>query len=184
MNKDFLIVSREWHDSLPCPTREGQPGGVLGLGLFLQSYHFFTLTHSIPIFLPLCRYLNFRLIYVVPFFDFFSYWFCRSSRRHFELQPCQQAKPRQNTPSRGVYTQRRVAHLILECTPLSSSFQALKCVIKAKDPRLHLINVAISGFLNPGLRPQGVLKVEPILQYKAKNETTPSQPAVKGEEEE
>ena len=31
LNKDFLIMSREWHDGLPCPTREGQPGGVLGL---------------------------------------------------------------------------------------------------------------------------------------------------------
>ena len=32
--------------------------------------------------------------------------------------------------------------------------------------------------------PQGVLKVEPILQYKAEDEATLSQPAVKGEEEE
>ena len=32
LNKDFLIVSREWHDGLPCPIREGAPGGVLGLG--------------------------------------------------------------------------------------------------------------------------------------------------------
>ena len=40
------------------------------------------------------------------------------------------------------------------------------------------------GFLNPHLRPQGVLKVEPILQYKAMDEATPSQPAIKEEEEE
>ena len=32
LNKDFLIVSREWHDGLPYPTREGTPGGDLGLG--------------------------------------------------------------------------------------------------------------------------------------------------------
>ena len=32
LNKDFLIVSREWHDGLPCPIREGALGGVLGLG--------------------------------------------------------------------------------------------------------------------------------------------------------
>ena len=32
MNKDFLIVSGEWHDGLPCPTREETPCGVLGLG--------------------------------------------------------------------------------------------------------------------------------------------------------
>ena len=29
MNKDFLIISREWHDRLHCLTREGTPGGVL-----------------------------------------------------------------------------------------------------------------------------------------------------------
>ena len=33
MNKDFLIISGEWHGGLPYPTREGIPGGVLGLGL-------------------------------------------------------------------------------------------------------------------------------------------------------
>ena len=32
LNKDFLIVSGEWHDGLPCPTRKGTPGGDLGLG--------------------------------------------------------------------------------------------------------------------------------------------------------
>ena len=31
LNKDFLILSREWNDSRPCPTREGELGGVLGL---------------------------------------------------------------------------------------------------------------------------------------------------------
>ena len=33
LKKDFLIVSGEWHDGLPCPTKEGKPGRVLGLGL-------------------------------------------------------------------------------------------------------------------------------------------------------
>ena len=28
LNKDFLIVSGAWYDSLPCPTQEGTPGGV------------------------------------------------------------------------------------------------------------------------------------------------------------
>ena len=28
LNKDFLIVSREWHDGLSCPIVEGEPGGV------------------------------------------------------------------------------------------------------------------------------------------------------------
>ena len=29
INKDYLIVSGEWHDGLHCPTREGTSGGVL-----------------------------------------------------------------------------------------------------------------------------------------------------------
>ena len=32
LNKDFLIVSGAWHDGLPCPTKEGAPSGVLGVG--------------------------------------------------------------------------------------------------------------------------------------------------------
>jgi len=31
LKKDFLIVSREWHDGLPYPTKEGTPSGALGL---------------------------------------------------------------------------------------------------------------------------------------------------------
>ena len=59
--------------------------------------------------------------------------------------------------------QLRAAHLILSYNPLSSSFQAPKCVVKAKDPCLHLVNVVVPGFLNPGLGPQGLLKAEPLL---------------------
>ena len=33
LKKDFLIISGEWNDGLPCTTREGKLGGVLGLGL-------------------------------------------------------------------------------------------------------------------------------------------------------
>ena len=43
----------------------------------------------------------------------------------------------------------RAAHLILGYTPISRAFQAPKCVIKAYDPRLHRINVAVEGFLLP-----------------------------------
>jgi len=46
LNKDFLIVSGEWHDGLPCLTREGQLGGVLGLGCsFISSFFSFGLLH-------------------------------------------------------------------------------------------------------------------------------------------
>ena len=52
--------------------------------------------------------------------------------------------------------QLRVAHLILSYNPLSSSYQAPKYVIKAKDYCLHLINIAIPGFLILGPTPEGV----------------------------
>ena len=32
LNKDFLIVLGTWHDSLPCPTQKGTPGGAFELG--------------------------------------------------------------------------------------------------------------------------------------------------------
>ena len=32
LNKDFLIVSGEWHDDLHCQTEEGEPGGVSRVG--------------------------------------------------------------------------------------------------------------------------------------------------------
>ena len=41
------------------------------------------------------------------------------------------------------------AHLILGYTPISRAFQALRCMIRAKDPRLHLISVAYEGFVVP-----------------------------------
>lgn len=49
---------------------------------------------------------------------------------------------------------------------------------------MHLINIIVPGFLNLGLGPQGVLKIEPLLEYKAEDEVTPSQPVTKEEEEE
>ena len=70
-------------------------------------------------------------------------------------------------------SQLQATHLILSYNPLSSNFHVPKCVIKAKDPRQHLINIAVPSFLNPDPGPQGVLKVKPILQYKAKDEATP-----------
>ena len=46
LNKDFLMLSGEWSDGLPCPTREGQPGGVLGLGcLFISPFFSFGLLY-------------------------------------------------------------------------------------------------------------------------------------------
>ena len=33
LKEDFLILSRGWHDGLPCPTKEGKPGGGLAVNL-------------------------------------------------------------------------------------------------------------------------------------------------------
>ena len=60
--------------------------------------------------------------------------------------------------------QLRGAHLILDYTPISKSFQALKCVIKAKDPRLHRISVVAPGFLIIGPVPEGTLATILILE--------------------
>ena len=45
--------------------------------------------------------------------------------------------------------QLRAMHLILGYTSISHAFQALRCVIRAKDPRLHRISVAYEGFVVP-----------------------------------
>ena len=45
--------------------------------------------------------------------------------------------------------QLRAAHLILGYNPISCAFQAPLCVIRAKDPRLHRLNVAYEGFVVP-----------------------------------
>ena len=54
LNKDFLIISGEWHDGLPYPTREGKPSGALGLGLqFLSCSLFFFLCLFLYLKIPL-----------------------------------------------------------------------------------------------------------------------------------
>ena len=58
--------------------------------------------------------------------------------------------------------QLRVAHLILDYTPLSFAFQAPKCVIRARNPRLHRISVAYKGFIVP----EGI----PLPQYTSHTE--------------
>ena len=45
--------------------------------------------------------------------------------------------------------QLRAAHLILGYTPISRAFQAPRCVIMARDPRLYRISVAYEGFVVP-----------------------------------
>ena len=38
LKEDFLIFSRQWHDGLPCPVKEGEPGGELPHLLFVLSF--------------------------------------------------------------------------------------------------------------------------------------------------
>ena len=89
--------------------------------------------------------------------------------------------------------QLRAAHLILDYIPISKSFQALKSVIKARDPRLHRINVATPSFLIIGPIPKGMLTTNPIPESILKvalppphtvKEATSSNPTITNEEEE
>ena len=61
--------------------------------------------------------------------------------------------------------QLRAAHLILGYTPISLAFQALKCVIRAKDPWLHRIDVAYEGFV--------VLEGIPLPRYSSLSQPLP-----------
>ena len=45
--------------------------------------------------------------------------------------------------------QLRAVHLILGYTPILHAFQSPRCVIRARDPRLHRISVAYEGFVVP-----------------------------------
>lgn len=89
--------------------------------------------------------------------------------------------------------QLRVAHLILRYTLISKSYLVSKCVINAKDLRLHQINVVASGFLTTGPNPEGTLTTNPIpegipkvalpFERVSEKEATPSQPTIKEGEE-
>lgn len=89
--------------------------------------------------------------------------------------------------------QLRAAHLILDYIPISKSFQALKSVIKARDPRLHRINVATPSFPITGPVPEGMLTTDLIPESILKvalppphtiEEATSSNPTITKEEEE
>ena len=89
--------------------------------------------------------------------------------------------------------QLRAAHLILGYTSISKSYQVPKCVIKAKNPRLHRISVAAPSFLITGPIPEGTLTTDPIPKGIPKvalppqhtiGEATSSHPAITKKEEE
>ena len=55
LKEDFLILSGGWHDGLPCPIKEGKPGGGLAVNLCALIWVFLLFSPiSVPnkIFLP------------------------------------------------------------------------------------------------------------------------------------
>lgn len=80
-------------------------------------------------------------------------------------------------------TQLKAGHLNLGYDPISSSFQVPKYMIKAKDIRLHQINIVVPGFLDSGPVPEGVQQAELPFQHMTEEEVTPSQLAIKEEEQ-
>ena len=51
MDKDFLIVSEEWHDGLHCPTQDGTPGGVFRFRLTALTIPIFSRTIFVFIYI-------------------------------------------------------------------------------------------------------------------------------------
>ena len=80
--------------------------------------------------------------------------------------------------------QLRAAHLILSYTPLSFAFQAPKCVIRARDPRLHRISVAYEGFIVPeGIPlPQYTPRTEPLFVASVSAGTSSPLPSLREKE--
>ena len=81
--------------------------------------------------------------------------------------------------------QLRAVHIILGYTLISFAFLAPKCVIKAKDPRLHRISVAHEGFIVPkGIPiPKGTPFTQPLFVGIPSVGASSSQPVLLEEEE-
>ena len=132
LNKDFLIVSGRWHDGLLCPTQKGQPSVVIEVGKII----YFLLYSN------LC-YLTLNDLYLMPIADRCATEPNFNLVNNEGLDKILKAEVFVNEDD----GQLRVAHLILRITPISHAFQAPKCVIKAHNPGLHRISVAVEGFL-------------------------------------
>ena len=169
---------------LPYPTRKGQLGGVSRSRAFILKFSFLFL-----LFVPF-------LLLTINFFCLPDGFANRhATKPNFNLVNKESLdKILQAEVFINKDGQLRAAHLILGYTLISSSFQVPKCVIKAKDPRLHRISIAVHGFLLPegDLVPKGTFTTQPIpkgvprvafpLQYTS-GKATSSQPIPKGEEE-
>ena len=82
--------------------------------------------------------------------------------------------------------QLRAAHLILGYTPISLAFQAPKYVIKARDPQLHRISVAYTGFVFLEGIPilEGTPRIQPLFMATPSIGASSSQLILEEEEEE
>ena len=139
LKEDFLIFSGQWHDGLPCPIKEGTPSG----GLTINIYIWVCGILSFP--LILCSYRNALLFCFNGFADTHNTKPLLSLVNRVGLDRILQSEVYVNKAD----GQLRAVHLILGYTPISRAFQAPRCVIKARDPRLHRISVAYKGFMVP-----------------------------------
>ena len=82
--------------------------------------------------------------------------------------------------------QLRATHLILGYTLISRAFQVPRCVIRVKDPWLHIISVAYEGFVIPeGIPlPRYPALTHPLPVATLAVRTTSSSPILQVEEEE
>ena len=174
LKEDFLIFSREWNDGLPCPTREGKLGGVIVVNLRILVYIsllFLIISASDKIF------FNFN-----------------DSAKKRSTKPQLSLVNRENLDRilrfevfvNEADGQLRAVHIIFGYTPISCTFQALKCVIKAKNPRLYHISVAYEGFLVPeGIPiPKGTPLTQPLFVATLLAEASSSQLVLQEEGEE
>ena len=76
--------------------------------------------------------------------------------------------------------QLKAAYLILDYIPISKTFQVLKWVIKARDPRLQRISVVAPGFLITGPISEGTLATGLILEGIPKVSLPPQHTAEEG----
>ena len=137
LKEDFLIFSRGWHDGLPCPTREGTPGGGSVVNLC-------TLAHVSLLFHTIFASDKFS-------FRFNDFPDRRSTLPQFNLVNRQSLEKilRSEVFVNEADGQLQVAYVILGYKPISLGFRAPLCVIKANDPRLHRSSVALEGFVVP-----------------------------------
>ena len=165
---DFLIFFGKWHDGQPCPTNEGTPGRGLVVNLHNST----------------CIFILFLIILVS---DKSSFYFNNFADRH-STKPLLKLVNRESLDRilrSEVFVneadgQLRVAHIILGYTPISFAFQAPKCVIKAKDLRLHRISVAHEGFIVPEgiLIPKGTPFTQPLFVGTPAVRASSSQPVL------